>query len=86
MTHATSVVRRTRTPPPRVAWATLARMAVLAGVLLGVMAVAFVLCLAWLGGEASDLYTRRSVGMERAFPSVDAVSATLRAPRARFSR
>jgi hypothetical protein len=86
MTSANSAVQRPGTPSLRLSAAALLRMAVLAAVLLGVMALAVALCLAWLGGDAPDLYTRSSIGIERALPMVDPVSATVRAPKARLSR
>ena len=86
MNHAASVVRRSRASSPRVSGLALVRMAVLAVVLIGVMALAVALCLAWLEGDAPDLYTRSSIGIERAIPIVDPVSATLRAPGPRISR
>jgi hypothetical protein len=86
MTSANPAVQRPRTPSLRLSAAALLRMAVLAAVLVGVMALVVALCLAWLGGDAPDLYTRSSIGIERAFPMVDPESATVRAPAARLSR
>ena len=86
MTHATSVARRSATSSLRVSGAALVRIVVLAAVVVGVMALAVVLCLAWLAGDAPDLYTRSSGGIERSIPIVSPVSATFRAPGAHPSR
>jgi hypothetical protein len=86
MTSPNSAVQRPGTPSQRLSAAALLRMAVLAAVLLGVMALAVALCLVWLGGDAPDLYTRSSIGIERALPRVDPMSATVRATAARLSR
>ncbi|MEO5882863.1 MAG: hypothetical protein ABIQ06_10655 [Caldimonas sp.] len=59
-------------------------MALLAAALVAALALAVATGLAWLGGDAPDLYAGPGAGIDRVIPSVDAPWATIRAAEARF--
>ena len=84
MSPATSVLRRPRTPSPRGTGGALVRMALLVAALVAALALAVAFGLAWLAGDAPDLYAGPPAGIDRAMPSPDAPPATIRVTEARF--